>query len=248
MDGSQGVSLHSQGFNYENEGERLGISFDRYQLVIMESNQLDAIIAMIERIDSSEKMDVAPFIEKVTLKNKETDRLLVGGFTSLEEANIEKEQMEEALGLSINILGPLHWNVGEFSDDNKALQEVNRLREKGFLAYLVEVYKDKKWKLEVWVGDSSTNTEHQALKSSLEKAFPGLTLHTAQSQIYLLHKEYGKLQQKSWSPVSSFVFAKDMMIDIYAIDENGTTVSSGIYLYRFSAETYTAQGKILFLK
>jgi hypothetical protein len=32
------------------------------------------------------------------------------------------------------------------------------------------------------------------------------------------------------------------------IDDNGNTVSSGVYLYRFSAGTYTAQGKIMFLK
>ncbi len=194
--------------------EKIAIQYDRYSLLVLESNNLLEVKNVVDKIKAIESLDLEPIIEIIQKNNIDLYRVTVGSFKTITDTCIVQDAITNELKTTSKIVGDLHWSLGIYNNENDALVKVNEVNNKGFNAYVARVYNNGIWEYQVWVGDSATTVEHQQLKQSLELQFAGINVLAANVDSYVIFKKTGEIINSSFIKNNLLSFSKQNLISI----------------------------------
>ncbi len=216
---SSSVNLSPFIYNSMND-EKIGIQYDRYSLLVLESTNLVEVINIVERIKNIEEINLEPIVEVIKKNNIDNYRVTVGSYETITNTYEVQQAITNELKITSKIIGNLHWSFGTYSNKNDALLKVNEINNRGFNSYVAQVYNNGIWEYQVWVGDSATTVEHQQLKQSLQQQFVGINILEANSDSYVIYKETGNIVSNTIIKNSLMSFSKQSLINLTSKTDN----------------------------
>lgn len=193
--GSTGLKITTNSsipFVYEtSSNEIISIEFDSYRLLLLETSSISEATNIINQVKNNKEIDLCPSVEIINKNNIEYYRVILGNFTNINELNEAKQIISSKTGINSKVIGDLHWSFGNFTSVGEANIKANEINTKGFNSYVVQVFNNNTWEYQVWIGDSNNTTEFQAIKTSVEQSFPGISLVQAGNLPYVINKTIG---------------------------------------------------------
>lgn len=197
-----GINIESNNptpFTYEGQAdEEIGFQYDRYYLQLVETIDLSKVKSIIEQVEDIDKTNFQTTIEVVNKNKKTYYRVILVGFNTTAELNELKQLIKDEIQITGKTQGQSHWTLGEFNNSNDANSKIQELADKGFEAYLAQVFEKGEWKYHVWVGES----------------IPNLTLKEVNSSTYVIHKQNGYINKGKLVTYPSFVFSQSAIVNI----------------------------------
>lgn len=218
LSGSNGLSITTNSslpFVYQSTAnEKISFQYDCYHLLLLETTNISEALNLINKVRIIDDIDLEPRIEIIQKNNIDYYRVIIGSFNNISNLNEVNQLIRSKVSVNSIVLGNLHWSLGSFASVNDASAKVNELNSKGFGAYIVQVFNNNVWEYQVWIGDSSNASEHQALKTTIEQSFPGIILLETSNLPYVINKTNGEVKNSTIIKNKMFSFSNTMVVGI----------------------------------
>lgn len=209
------MGINSTQFIYNSiNNEKVGMQYDRYSLLVLESKNLTEVKSLIDKIKKIDSLRLEPVVEVIQKNNIDNYRVTVGSFKTITDTCIVQDALTNKLQINSKIIGDLYWSIGIFNNENEAIIKVNEINNMGFIAHVVRVLNNGIWEFQVWIGDSATTVEHQQLKELVQQQFVGIKLIEVSSDSYVIYKKTGDIINNTFSKNNLLSFSKQSSIKL----------------------------------